>query len=399
MAGSNSFGSLSRLSKKGAAPTLGTQSLEEEVPAMSIGAVVDTAPPALPFPKRSPFSALSRGTIAEEAEFKGHVYDTPKSEPAPAASADPFGALIRTPVEEVAAANQSRNARKDIQAIKVVTRLVQGVSFHPGSRADNAVKSNALREQLVLAHRLGSDMARHVGAGKDNGTWVMAQCCEVAADIIAKRSETAAPQSISSEVEAQVQVTNTVFDKLSADPELQACVDALGENQYVPATDGSIVRDRIAVSLSSAVWDLHERVRQYEFDYGFTEAEIVEMLVEPILKMALEASISIASLDMKVSHLQGTLRRLSGLIGAEYGARTQKVLCWIDEGVDVGDATRGKIAHDKFVSEILPEIHLLARKNFQSIEKIAPRMFEDAGSRLDLQQTHDRTRDTAHAGQ
>lgn len=434
MAGSNSFSSLSRHSKRGASPTSGAQIpnsgfdddahafVEEFATHMSIGAVDDSpvassngtqfAPnfgneeipkSVLPFGKKNPFSDLSRVTAAQasvaeqnsdslatqEDQFAPRSYE---SISAPKASGS-FSGLDRG-YEQRSVNLKDRSAKKDIQAIKVVTRLIQGISFNPGSAAANALKSSALRDQLVLADQLGSTLAEAVVADEFNSPWIRAQFIEIAAEMIAKKNENSTDGLTINAQEAlreDVEKTINVFRKLTNDQEVANAFDNIGNSQYVPATSESIANDRIAVSMSTAVWELLEKVKATGFSYGLDPVEITQLLAQPIMKIAKDGNITISNLDMKTAHLQGSIRRIAGLIGSEYSGRTAKMLSRTKEaGVDVPPELREDVLCKTFKSEILPEILNAAKKNFQSIEKIAPSLIEDSISQQQTQSSTDK---------
>lgn len=402
MAGSSSFSSLARMSKRGSSPTLGSPSIGDEediAPSMSIGAVNDSLA-ALPFPPKNAFSSLSRSAIEKETPVaRDYVSEpNPRAHTARVAS-NPFASLVQTPKEDAEEFRQSRDIKKDIQAVKVVTKLMRGISFHPGNQAEGAIKSSVLRDQLVLAHRAGKSLAEHVTRDVEFSPWVLAQCIEVAAELIAKRSEDGKTDSAEADVISQVGLAGSVFDKISGDKHLDKVIEDLGEDKYQQATSDAVIKDRVSVSLAASVWDIHDHVSRLAFDYGYSHMEVVEMLTKPILEIAMQTNVVTSSLDMKVAHLQGSIRRVAGLIASEYEARTKKILVWIDEGQSLGDLGRKSAAHNKFENEILTEILGVAKRNFYAIEKIAPKMLEDAGSRFALKPDESRERNQSQSVQ
>lgn len=418
MASGNSFASLSRHSKRGVSPTEGAPQIgpgidQKMAASLSIGAVDDdvlddmvniksatlvapvkTIPPVQNdnavgsasgpaqtygfSPVKNSFSGLKRSTISEIDMEPG------RREYGPAASA--FSHLERGGASTEMGKPSTfatKSARNDMHAIKVVTRLVQGIAFKPGSQASNAVKSAALRDQLVSVHHLAAQLAEAAAPNQDHSNWVLAHCSEAVAELVARHNEKFADaldvngKSICLDRTAElINVVSQALSKAQSDPELGAALDALENNGYVRVTesDPGVIRDRLNVSLSGALWDIYEKVSESGFTYGLEVPEMLEHLSSSIVKSAKEINISIASVDMQVSHLQGSIRRFSGLIGAEYVAKTKRVLDWMQ----ADKAQREKTACDNFLKEILPEIIGNARKNFFAIEKIAPKLLDDS---------------------
>lgn len=403
MAGYDSFASLSRTSKRGVSPTTGSMQDVGDggmAPSLSIGAVDDPQPPtsasvpasdASSTPKgrpvptmldsQNPLAASSFKGISRESMADSEPVKRSYTEPAPDRSS-PFGGLTRENGMASRDSSSQRAARRDVHAIKVVTRLIQGISYNPGSKVSNSVKSSTLRDQLVEVHRLAGEMAQAAAPEESNRPWVLAQCSEVIADLVARRSERMGPETdiqVKGEsIEQQVQTVNQVLRSSEMDAELAQAIGGLSQNSYVQATDASIARDRLSVSVAAATWDLHEKVVESGFLFGRSAIEIVESLSLGLVKTASESNIQIASLDMQTSHLQGSIRRLAGLIGAEYVSRAKQIIRWIGE--DAPDAQeseqRASSAADSF-QKLLPEILSVARRNFNSIEKIAPKLIEE----------------------
>jgi len=367
MAASDSFAALSRHSRRGVSPTLGSDGPAGSMAApMSIGAVDDqTDSPGIPFPPvaRNAFAGLHRGTMGEDEAPAPRAYEQESS---------PFAGL-----ERGGPTLPERAARKDVNAIKVVTRLVQGMAFKPGSSAPSSVKSAALREQLIEVHRHAQTLAQAAAPQEAHRAWVVRQCSEAVADLVARRNERGDQAGLPAQL---VDGVCEVLRGAAQDGELSQALDGLQASQYVEATDASVARDRLSVSLAAAIWELHERVLDGGCLHGMTSVQLVQALSEGMVRTASAATIQIASRDMQTAHLQGSIRRLGALIGAEYSSRTKAIVAWIEgDGVDQqGRLERERAAQHKFRSEVLPEILSDARKNFIAIEKLAPKLLEEA---------------------
>lgn len=392
MASYDSFASLSRTSKRGVSPTSGSSHDGSMAAPLSIGAVDDPQSteshsadllvntpnqPMTTLPdSQNPLSTGSFHGMSRAANEDAKPVQRSYTE-APDRSA--FAGLTRENGMASRDSTPQRSARRDIHAIKVVTRLIQGISFNPGSKASNNVKSSTLRDQLVEVHRLAGDLAEAAAPEESSQSWVLAQCSEVVADLIARHSERFGAETADSAwpefVNQQVQAVNQMLRSSETDAELARALTGLSQSQYVQATDTTIARDRLSVSVAAATWDLHEKVVESGFLFGLSSIEIVESLSAGLVKAASETNIQIPSLDMQTSHLQGSIRRLAGLIGAEYASRAKKLLHWINEGGQP-DEKRAASANASYPG-LLREIQSVARKNFYSIEKIAPKLIEE----------------------
>lgn len=388
MADSNSFSALARTSKRGVSLTSGSNLTNELTPSMSIGAVDDYLIDSVPHEgrassfglvtpiQRDPFAELVRGSGDDTPINRDYPQSTPSS---------PFDGLSRDGVD----VRQEQSARNDIHAIKVVTRLIEGISFNPGSKAPDGVKSATLRDQLVQVHLFAQQIAQAAEPDRLNRTWVIAQCSEAVAELIAHRSEqlgmnnrlknaeSSSPTNFN-DVKDQVAAVCHVLQSAQTSSSVMQALDGLAQSRYVEATDSSIVRDRLSVSIASATWALHEKVLSSGFLYGLEPIQVIELLTAGMVSAAAESNISISSIDMRTAHLQGSIKRLSGLIAVEYLSKSQKVVQWIDDGILVGENDRSSRANESFKTEILPEILMNARRNFIAIEKIAPKLLEQA---------------------
>lgn len=368
MANSSSFAALARQSKRGVVPTLGTE-LDAVggvgiASPMSIGAVDDDGPVASPI-ARNPFSQLKRGTIESETPAP-RTYEPPASA---------FSGLVTA-----GSAASDHALRKDIYAVKVVTTLVQGIAFAPGSTSPDKVKTAALRDQLVQVHRLAEQLAKATADGSNPvRPWMISQCSEVVAGVIARSSERNSGKVGADRLaSAQVDAVVAVLHNAQSDQTLALALDAMSNNEYQPVKDIHDVRDRVVVSIAAATWDLSDRISESGFLYGQDLVDLVEALSKDMVKVASDSNVAISNVDMQTAHLQGSIRRLASLIGAEYASRTKRVVRWIEEGVAEGDLGREAKANASFTKDILPEILTNARRNFVSIEKFAPKLIEDA---------------------
>lgn len=375
MANGGSFSALTRQARKGVSPTAGAEQVESPC---AIGSVDDSPSPSAQHGVRSPTGAVDFSSLV-------------RSEPVPVAGREYSERQFEILSDRGNGTQRSREARRDVAAVKVVTRLVQGIAFKPGVAASDRVKSAALRDQLVQVHELASQVA---GAAEPQGAhkgWVQGLCAEAIADLIARRNELDTfdePLDLSAAVRAVCEVLEASQD----DTMLGRALEVLKAARYHEATDQPTADDRIKVSLSAAVWDLFDKVTDprlgsgdFRFTYGKDPAEIVRLLTHDMLAAAQKVTISIASLDLRTAHLQGSLRRLAALIGAEYVARTRAVMNWIaEDGLsDAEFARRSSEACQDFECGMRPAIMKAATRTFFTVEKLAPELIRESEARAE----------------
>lgn len=323
-------------------------------------------------PPVSAFATLAARSKPMEAEVVGKAYSETKS---------PYSALVK-PGDSA----PEKSARRDIHAVKIITRLVQGIIFRPGSTASGSVKSAELKQMLVDVNRGATVIAMASAPLDAHRPWVHAMCSEAVAELVAARNEQdkfGEPVDIDDAAKAVAKV----FESTETDSVLAQIVDGMAEARYVEATTESIAADRVSVSLAAATWDLFDKVNHwrlgvgdYRYTYGREASFIVGVLAGEALKMARDLTIRIGSLDMRTAHLQGSIKRAAVLLGTEYVNRTRQIMNWISEEGISEDEYKQRVAEaDKALeTSIIPEISELARRNFTAIEQLAPKLLEES---------------------
>lgn len=387
-AGGQAFAALSRLSRRGASATMGapTQALAGEAPVAAAGVIGGVPPEMLELPARavntappppSPFAALaakSARQAAESGEFQPRDYETKASD------GSPFERLVQEPSRRSVA-----SARQDIHAIKVLARLVMAIARKPGSGVPDAVKSRSLTGLLRATRTAASRLAIGVAPTIAHHSWVQAHAQEGAATIVAGQWERDEGDDLSP-VDAQLEELEDVFRQAESQPDLRAALDDLGAAGYVEATTQEVASARVVLSFRLACWDLYGAIHHpclgaahARYTYDRPAAEIVAKLAPHILAIAREANIRIDSLDMRTAHMQGSLRRVADLMGAEYVTRTRQLMNWIAEK-DISNAdflARRASARDQFEERIVPDLIEWTRRNFLAVESLAGQLLEE----------------------
>lgn len=382
MASGSSFAALSSKARKGNVATTATQggpssgglpigafddSDESAGEVHSPGVAGGHRRPELTVPTRKlSFADLAAQAKREAIDDAAPSYTTKQE-------ASPFSGLVKT--EDRAAARQARN---DLHSIRVLTRLVLSVVNRPGSSAAVTVKSDALR-----------DLVREVHAGVDEllqqseaSGWARAQVIEGIAEIAANRWDRYDYNEVPSCVDVARELRK-LLQQAGEDPAIAAVFDDLQHSGYVRADSETVARERVEVSTRLAAWDLYEAVvnprlgsEGYRYTYDREPAQIVQMLLPGVVRIARECLPTIEDPDMRISYLQASIRRVALLAGAEYVARTREVMTWISKGGADEEDQRLAVANSELSTKVVPSVLEWARKNFQAIEVAAPKLLE-----------------------
>lgn len=282
--------------------------------------------------------------------------------------------------------SNDRAARKDVHAVKVVTRLMRAIAFRPGSDANVRLKSDELVRMLSEVTRGASAVAIAAAPLDAHRGWVNALCAEAIAELVAARAENPAYDG-SLDVDHAVQIVSEVFKASETqDMAAEAIASLMSEAQYTEATSEAIAADKVRVSIGLASWDLFDNVMHprlgldaFRYTYGHKPEEIVALLTEDAVRIAREMNIRTSSLDSRTMHLQGSIRRVAGLLGSEYMHRTREIMNWISAAESEQEYERRCVeAQASLKTAVIPQVVELARRNFIAIELIAPQLLEES---------------------
>jgi hypothetical protein len=284
-----------------------------------------------------------------------------------------FSKLVKT--EDLAVTRQARN---DLHSIRVLTRLVLSVVNRPGSSAENSVKTETLRQ---LIKEVGDAVELLLPQGRVAG-WARANAMEGLAEIAANRWERYEYDESPPTLDV-ARVLKGVLEAAADDPEIAVVFDELRESSYVRADNETVARERVEVSTRLAAWDLYEAVVNprlgsdgYRYTFDREPAEIVQMLLSGVVRIARECLPSIEDPDMRLSYLQASIRRVALLAGAEYVARTREVMTWVSNGGADEEDQRLAVARAELETKVVPSVLEWSRKNFQAIEVAAPKLLQ-----------------------
>lgn len=280
------------------------------------------------------------------------------------------------------------STRRAMAAAKVVTPLVEAVSFHPGSlNTDTRVRAKALSEMLVAVHSFAQATADAVGAlaGKDIPQWQVTQYMEAAARTVSQRWMRQGPVDVK-DMTAQMQ---GLFLGASTQPQIFQAIQAAGDAAYLEVDSADTARCRVATSSVAAAWQLYDWVTrdclaiQHEgdqpsayFTWGRDASEVVNFLLLRAISECQTLTLAVDSADLRTAHMQASIRRMADLIGAEYAAQTLLTMGWIQEQGPGEEARHREATAIAQFEAVMDHVFGWARQNFIRIENGAMRAVE-----------------------
>ena len=272
------------------------------------------------------------------------------------------------------------NARKSMSAAKVLAPLVAAVSFHPGSAASSAERSTNLTELLLSVHQNAYQTAEGISDAlkEDVPAWMVTQLMQSYAQIMGRRWERLGNVDPHSLGRAMVEVLG------AGSKQVADLIRGASEDAYIEVNGPDVARYRVAVSVTNAAWTLYDWVTHERlsvdaagempsefYTYGLETSQIVNRLLVRCVDECRALVIQTDSADLRTSHMQSSINRMSQLVGAEYVAQTRQVMNWIgEEGISATEFTsRLNSAAAELDSRILPHIFEWARVNFLRIEQ------------------------------
>ena len=132
-------------------------------------------------------------------------------------------------------------------------------------------------------------------------------------------------------------------------------------------------------------WVTHEQLQvnggipSRYYSYDLEPADVVARMLKLAVSFCRSLPLNVDHADMRVAHIQASIRRMAGLMGAEYVAHTRVVMNWIDDSSisDEEFAARKYAAAQQFETRILPHVFEWARRSFLRVEQGAFSAIED----------------------
>lgn len=278
----------------------------------------------------------------------------------------------------------ARQAKMNMAAVKALTPLVAAISFSPGSSAEAPMKSKALATMIVKVKKAASDVVIAMGPSIGNVDWAQGQIMQLMANAAAKQWEERGKIDLEP---IALQMISLLQEPTA---ELQSVLDAYANpDAYIEATGPDVARARISISVTGAAWEIFDWVTRDSltlkdqpsrvFSYDRPVDKVVELLLGRVIDEARSMQIIVNSTDIQVAHLQGSIRRIAQLAGAEYVTQTRAIMKWIDapEIDAVERERRYKAAVERFESDVVGKIMEWVHVNFAGIEHKARKLMEN----------------------
>ena len=313
----------------------------------------------------------------------------PKSAPSPSRFAKLVAAQEKFDAEEA----KNKTARVSMSAVKALTPLVAAISFKPGSNVELAAKSSALAELVRKVQLATTDVTMAMGPYFANSDWARGRVMVTMAEVAAKQWE----KHGRVDIQDIGGCMSGAFRNPS--PELLSALQSFeNSDQYVEANNEQIAKARLATTVCAAAWEIHDWVTHEKlqvqdmpssisgqtltapsrvFSYDLQVGEVVEVLLSRVIDEARGFELQIQDADMRLAHLQGTIRRLTQIVGAEYVTQTSSIQQWVSAAPDESEYDRRRNqAREQFVSDVVPRVMEWAHQNFASVEHRAQRMLD-----------------------
>jgi hypothetical protein len=321
-----------------------------------------------------------RSIFAEMSTKHQASRDTSREAP----SKGPSTAATPAPSPFAALAAES-SSRRNLNALKVLARLVAAIARRPGSNAPQALKAESLAQLITKVQQSAQRLALSVAPLDAHRGWVRASAFEAAASIVASQWESD-PYGETAPLEIQIEALEAVFELARDNSALNAALEDFSHDAYAQATDETIAASRVELSTRLAAWDLYGHVTSpvlgqgtYRFTYGKKPAEVVALLMPHAVSIARESQARYVTLDVVTTHFQACIRRCADLLGAEYVSRTRALMNYIaQDGItDQEYQQRHAVGCRGLEETILPAVVDSARQNFLAIEALAGRGLEE----------------------
>jgi len=391
------FSALNLAARRGGANTLGTPAVRATTAAAGvIGSVTEDPPNGEQSGQQSGLPAMPSSVFAHLAEPPAPAQSSgapgapgaaaTSAAPSPAPSPAPSSAFAHLAAQSAAQSAAQADSRRNLSAMKVLSRLVAAIAKRPGSGASQTLKASHLAALLKQVNECAHRLATSVAPLDAHRGWVRGSATQAAAHLVASQWEAPIPEE-RIPLEQQVQALEGVFSQARQDESLSQALDHLGNFSYEHATSAQVADQRVQLSVRLAAWDLYQHVTSavlgqgsYRFTYQRTPAELVGLLLPHALSMAREAQTHVAAdLDVATAHLQSCIRQCADLLGTEYVSRTRALMNWVTQD-DISTAefqTRRAEACESLQTSIVPAVVHSARSTFQAIEAMASSGLEE----------------------
>lgn len=307
---------------------------------------VFTAKPAIASEPPLSFSSASGGFTAKPvipaAEFREDSDNSPHGAVASAPATSALKSAAQRLRESAQVEDSSKRTRKEMSAMKTLTRLLEAVYTRPGSAASDEQRMSALTTLSNRSFELGTVVARVAGDDVERSRYVRAMAMEAAVGLTCKSWE----QNREIDWAGLIEVTANT-------PEIFQAADELALASYRSVQTRQDAADRLSISMHSAFWQVVGLGESVDGVTPKTAAEIVKECANYLQSR----DRFIADNDLHVSWMQGSIRRITDLVCAEMRAR-------------FGETSQAPSKED--ISSVLA----VARSGFEGVENYAQSILE-----------------------
>lgn len=293
-----------QFTRGGAFPTSGAPRIDGDAGHPEEQAPAPTSAPEAPVPSVAPPRLMPGSFSRAPAPIANPVVSVadqaPSSGTAPALS--PADRLRQVSQQE----SNTSSIRREMAAMKTLTRLLEAVFTRPGSMATDEERMVALGELSSKTFDLGTVVARIAGDDADRRTYVRAMAMDAAVGLVCRAWE----QNREIDWEKLIEASASI-------PEVDRAAQEMAQAAYRQVQTQQDASERLAVSMHAAFWQVYELGGSVDGIDPRVAAEIVRDCANYLQdrdKFVMET-------DLYVSWLQGSIRRMTDLVCAEMRAR------------------------------------------------------------------------------
>jgi hypothetical protein len=221
---------------------------------------------------------------------------------------------------EVASNSEGSKARKEMAAMKTLTRLLEAVYTRPGSTASDTERMMSLSTLSNRSFELGTVVARVAGDDAERSSYVRAMAMDAAVGLVCKAWEQNREIDWASIIEASANA-----------PEIDLAANELAQATYRPVQTAQDASERLSVSMHAAFWQVYSLGDAVN---GITPRVAAEIIRDCANYLQTRERF-VNNNDLHVSWMQGSIRRMCDLVCAEMRARFSNVEAPTKADIDV----------------------------------------------------------------
>lgn len=208
--------------------------------------------------------------------------------------------------EQVSRQTRTTQGMKEMASMRALSRLLEAVYQRPGGDAPVQERIAALQELVGDADAIAQEMVKAFGYSEGTASqYVMAQAMESVVGLVSKSWE-----------RDETVNWSEMIAEAGVDPLIVGSAEAMAHAVYKPVSVGNtgkqVAQERLGISLHNAYWEVYLLGDQCD---GITP-EVASKVVRSISEHV-QAQSKFNDLDLRVSWMQGSIKRLTGLFCAQ----------------------------------------------------------------------------------